>query len=139
MELRSRAGAVVGLAAVAVSLAACSPGTAAGQTYADGTYSAEGEYATPETVEKIEVTITLADNVITAVQVSGTPMRPETVRFQGQFVDGIAAEVVGVVTTAKKRIANHPNVPTLEEVGVKGVGNTLWHAIWAPNEGRTDN
>ena len=96
MELRSRAGAVVGLAAVAVSLAACSPGTAAGQTYADGTYSAEGEYATPETVEKIEVTITLADNVITAVQVSGTPMRPETVRFQGQFVDGIAAEVVGV-------------------------------------------
>ena len=96
MELRSRAGAVVGLAAVAVSLAACSPGTAAGQTYADGTYSAEGEYATPETVEKIEVTITLADNVITAVEVSGTPMRPETVRFQGQFVDGIAAEVVGV-------------------------------------------
>ena len=96
MELRSRAGAVVGLAAVAVSLAACSPGTAAGQTYADGTYSAGGEYATPETVEKIEVTITLADNVITAVEVSGTPMRPETVRFQGQFVDGIAAEVVGV-------------------------------------------
>ena len=96
MEPRSRAGAVVGLAAVAVSLAACSPGTAAGQTYADGTYSAEGEYATPETVEKIEVTITLADNVITAVEVSGTPMRPETVRFQGQFVDGIAAEVVGV-------------------------------------------
>ena len=96
MELRNRAGAVVGLAAVAVSLAACSPGTAAGQTYADGTYSAEGEYATPETVEKIEVTITLADNVITAVQVSGTPMRPKTVRFQGQFVDGIAAEVVGV-------------------------------------------
>ncbi len=96
MEPRSRAGAVVGLAAVAVSLAACSPGTAAGQTYADGTYSAEGEYATPETVEKIEVTITLANNVITAVEVSGTPMRPETVRFQGQFVDGIAAEVVGV-------------------------------------------
>ena len=96
MEPRSRAGAVVGLAAVAVSLPACSPGTAAGQTYADGTYSAEGEYATPETVEKIEVTITLADNVITAVEVSGTPMRPETVRFQGQFVDGIAAEVVGV-------------------------------------------
>ena len=41
-------------------------------------------------------------------------------------------EVVGVVTTAKKRIANYPDVPTLEEVGIKGVGNTLWHAIWAP-------
>ena len=41
-------------------------------------------------------------------------------------------EVIGVVTTAKKRIANYPDVPTLEEVGVKDVGNTLWHAIWAP-------
>lgn len=96
MELRNRAGAVVGLAAVAASLAACSPGAATEQSYADGTYSAEGEYATPETVEKIEVTITLADNVITAVEVAGTPMRPETVRFQGQFIDGIADEVVGV-------------------------------------------
>ncbi len=41
-------------------------------------------------------------------------------------------EVVGVVTTAKKRIQNYPNVPTLDEVGVKDVGNTLWHAIWTP-------
>ena len=23
-------------------------------------------------------------------------------------------------------------MPTLEEVGIKDVGNTLWHAIWAP-------
>jgi tripartite-type tricarboxylate transporter receptor subunit TctC len=43
-----------------------------------------------------------------------------------------AEEVVPVVTTAKKRIQNYPNVPTLDEVGIKGVGNTLWHAIWAP-------
>ena len=33
---------------------------------------------------------------------------------------------------AKKRIQNYPDVPTLDEVGIKGVGNTLWHAIWAP-------
>ena len=96
MELRNRAGAVVGLAAVAVSLAACSPGAAASQSYTDGTYTAEGDYATPETVEKVEVTITLADDVITAVEVTGTPSRPETVRFQGQFIAGIAKEVVGV-------------------------------------------
>ena len=43
-----------------------------------------------------------------------------------------SGEVSGVVTTAKKRIQNYPDVPTLEEVGVKDVGNTLWHAIWAP-------
>lgn len=96
MELRSRTGAVVGLAAVAASLAACSPGAGAEQTYADGTYTAEGEYATPDTVERIEVTITLTDNVIASVDVTGAPMRPETVRFQGQFVEGIADEVVGV-------------------------------------------
>jgi tripartite-type tricarboxylate transporter receptor subunit TctC len=41
-------------------------------------------------------------------------------------------DVFPVVTTAKKRIHNFPNIPTLEEVGIKGVGNTLWHAIWAP-------
>jgi len=41
-------------------------------------------------------------------------------------------EVFGVVTTAKQRIKAYPDVPTLEDVGIKGVGNTLFHAIWAP-------
>jgi tripartite-type tricarboxylate transporter receptor subunit TctC len=41
-------------------------------------------------------------------------------------------DVLPVVTTAKQRIKNYPNVPTLEDVGIKGVGNTLFHAIWAP-------
>jgi tripartite-type tricarboxylate transporter receptor subunit TctC len=41
-------------------------------------------------------------------------------------------EVFGVVTTAKKRIQTYPDVPTLEDVGIKGVGNTLFHAIWTP-------
>jgi tripartite-type tricarboxylate transporter receptor subunit TctC len=43
-----------------------------------------------------------------------------------------AGEVFPVVTTFKSRIKTYPNVPTLEEVGIKDVGNTLWHAIWAP-------
>jgi tripartite-type tricarboxylate transporter receptor subunit TctC len=41
-------------------------------------------------------------------------------------------EVVGVVTTAKERIKAYPDVPTLRDVGINGVGNTLFHAIWAP-------
>jgi tripartite-type tricarboxylate transporter receptor subunit TctC len=41
-------------------------------------------------------------------------------------------EVVGVVTTAKERIKAYPDVPTLRDVGIKGVGNTLFHAVWAP-------
>jgi tripartite-type tricarboxylate transporter receptor subunit TctC len=42
------------------------------------------------------------------------------------------AEVFPVVTTAKSRIKSFPDVPTLADVGIKGVGNTLFHAIWAP-------
>lgn len=63
--------------------------------YADGTYTAEGSYATPETVEQISVTVTLADDVITAVEVTGDPQAPETEQYQGAFISGIEAEVVG--------------------------------------------
>ena len=43
-----------------------------------------------------------------------------------------AGEVFPVVTTFNARIKAYPDVPTLEEVGIKDVGNTLWHAVWAP-------
>ncbi len=64
--------------------------------YKDGTYTAEGSYQTPETVEKISVTLTLADGVVTDVEVKGDPQAPETEKFQGQFVAGIAEVVEGV-------------------------------------------
>ena len=43
-----------------------------------------------------------------------------------------SGEVFPVVATSKSRLKNYPDVPTLEEVGIRDVGNTLWHAIWAP-------
>lgn len=64
--------------------------------YEDGTYTAEGSYQTPETVEKISVTLTLADGVVTDVEVTGDPQAPETERYQGEFIDGIADVVEGV-------------------------------------------
>jgi len=64
-------------------------------TYTDGTYTADGQYQTPETVEEISVTLTLADGVVTDVEVTGDPQAPETERYQGEFIDGIAAEVEG--------------------------------------------
>jgi uncharacterized protein with FMN-binding domain len=64
-------------------------------TYADGTYTAEGSYQTPETIEQISVTLTLADGVVTDVEVTGDPQAPETEQYQGQFIDGIADEVEG--------------------------------------------
>ena len=72
-----------------------SSGQSAAGPYADGTYTAEGAYNTPETVEKVEVTLTLADGAVTDVTVSGDPQAPESKRFQGQFIDGISDVVVG--------------------------------------------
>jgi len=43
-----------------------------------------------------------------------------------------SGEVIPVVSTSKQRIKLYPDVPTLQDVGIKGVGNTLFHAIWAP-------
>ncbi|QNA93110.1 MULTISPECIES: FMN-binding protein [unclassified Microbacterium] len=75
---------------------ASAPSGATGGDYADGTYTADGSYQTPETVEQISVTLTLADGVVTDVEVTGDPQAPETEQYQGQFIDGIAAEVEGV-------------------------------------------
>ena len=73
--------------------AAGSSGSAA--PYPDGTYTAEGSYATPESVEVVTVTVTLEDDVITAVEVVGDPTNAESERYQSEFIGGIAAEVVG--------------------------------------------
>ena len=93
-----RLGALVGVAG-ALGLTACAPESSAGaagdEEFADGTYSAEGSYSTPETVETILVTVTLADGVIADVEVEGSPQRPESEQYQGQFIGGIADEVVG--------------------------------------------
>ncbi|WP_309065758.1 FMN-binding protein [Microbacterium sp.] len=70
-------------------------GSSGGGSYKDGTYTADGSYQTPETIEKISVTVTLEDSVVTDVEVTGDPQAPETENFQGQFIDGIADEVVG--------------------------------------------
>lgn len=64
-------------------------------TYADGTYTAEGSYATPESVETIAVTVTLQDDIITAVDVTGDPQKRESEEYQSRFIGGIADVVVG--------------------------------------------
>lgn len=63
--------------------------------YTDGTYTADGSYQTPETVESISVTLTIADGVVTEVEVTGDPKARETEQYQGQFIEGISDEVVG--------------------------------------------
>lgn len=64
-------------------------------TYKDGTYTANGTYQTPESVEEISVTLTLADGTVTDVEVTGEPKARETRQYQGDFIGGIQNEVVG--------------------------------------------
>lgn len=63
--------------------------------YEDGSYAASGEYQSPNGGESIIVELTLAGDIVTAVAVTTNANNPTTERFQGEFRDGIAAEVVG--------------------------------------------
>lgn len=66
-----------------------------GATWKDGTYQASGSYNSPGGRESVNVTITLANNVITDVLVTPASTNSLSVRYQGQFADGIAAETLG--------------------------------------------
>jgi uncharacterized protein with FMN-binding domain len=115
-QTRRNTGAALAGIAVIGGLAACSAGgststdgaandTAASQdagggdastaSYTDGEYTAEGDYTTPGGQESVTVTVTLADNVVTALEVEGSGGSPNTQRYQGEFIDNIDAEVVG--------------------------------------------
>ena len=43
-----------------------------------------------------------------------------------------SGEVVAVGTMFPKRLQKYPDVPSISEFGINDVGNTLWHAVWAP-------
>jgi hypothetical protein len=76
-------------------------------TYVDGSYTADGSYATPESVETIVVTVTLQDDVVTDVEVTGDPQKSESEEYQGRFIGGIADVVVGqdIDTLSVSRVA----------------------------------
>lgn len=63
--------------------------------YADGTYTAEGDYVSPAGPSRVSVEITLAGDVVTAVTVTPESTDSTAKGFQTQFADGIAAVVEG--------------------------------------------
>jgi uncharacterized protein with FMN-binding domain len=71
-------------------------------SYKDGTYTATGNYTSPGGAESIEVTVTLADGVITDASVVSDAFRPESKMMQGQFISGFKAQVVGKKITDVK-------------------------------------
>ena len=68
-------------------------GTTSG-TYTDGTYTESGNYQAPSGTETVEVTLTLADGIITDVTVVGDATDPTAQSRQAQFIAGIADIVV---------------------------------------------
>jgi uncharacterized protein with FMN-binding domain len=63
--------------------------------YKDGTYTAEGVYTSPAGSEKINVTLFLKDDVIVDATVKALATVPASVNWQGKFISGVKAEVVG--------------------------------------------
>lgn len=72
-----------------------STGTSASSDYKDGSYTATGSYQNPETVASVDVTVTLKDDIITAVEVTGSAKGGESAQYQSAFIGGIADQVVG--------------------------------------------
>ncbi|TSD93597.1 FMN-binding protein [Gordonia rubripertincta] len=68
---------------------------ATGEQYKDGEYTAEGGYLSPGGPQKVGVTVTLSNDVITAVSVDTSQTKGPSVEYQGKFAGGISDVVVG--------------------------------------------
>ncbi len=64
-------------------------------TYKDGTYSAKGPYSTPGGRESIELTVTLANNIITSTSLKNNAVSGEAEEYQIKFSSGYKSSVVG--------------------------------------------
>lgn len=79
-------------------------GTTAGTTtaapttttsYMNGTYSAVGQYITPEGQQSITVTLTVDNDLVTSATVVGAATAEASKMWQSKFVSGVQAQVVG--------------------------------------------
>ncbi len=101
-QSRAMAVAFAGLG-IAGALSACAPASTGGGTgggtvdesYADGTYTADGSYQAPSGTESITVELTLADDVVTDITVTPQASDPTAKGMQANFAGGIADQVVG--------------------------------------------
>ncbi|XAS63058.1 hypothetical protein VUN84_12140 [Micrococcaceae bacterium Sec5.8] len=111
MNTSLRKSLVVGVAGLSLagSAAGCAPGQAAespatgaapsaaagSAAYKDGTYSADGNYVSPNGQETVGVTMTLAGGAVSDVQITPHPSNPNTKKFQGEFAGGIKSQIAG--------------------------------------------
>jgi len=100
LDRNTAAVALLGGVALVGALAGCSTSAETADSgiagpYTDGTYTESADYQAPSGTETVDVTITLVDDVITAVDVTGHASDPQAKVHQGEFASGIAAVVVG--------------------------------------------
>lgn len=111
MNTSFRRSVFVGIAGLSLagSAAGCAPGQAAdtqessaapsaaagGASYKDGSYSADGNYTSPNGTETVGVTLTLAGGTVSDVQITQHPSNPNTRKFQGEFAGGIKSQIAG--------------------------------------------
>jgi uncharacterized protein with FMN-binding domain len=70
--------------------------TSSSTTYKDGTYTATGQFYTPEGSEQIGVTIALANNKVTSVSIDSSSIQSRTsYEYTALFADNISNIVVG--------------------------------------------
>ncbi|MBO1266907.1 FMN-binding protein [Arthrobacter cavernae] len=89
----SPAPAATGQASSQAGSTSSTGSTAAG--YKDGSYSADGRYTSPNGQETVGVELTLSGGTVSAVNITVHPSNPNTRKFQTEFKDGIAAQIVG--------------------------------------------
>ncbi len=63
--------------------------------YKDGTYTATGSYMSPGGPDKIGVTLTLKNDIVTDVSATEMAGDPTSKRFQGMFLSGYKQYVIG--------------------------------------------
>ncbi|SDU58187.1 FMN-binding protein [Gordonia westfalica] len=68
---------------------------AASAQYKNGEYTAEGGYNSPGGPQQVGVTVTLSNDVITAVSVDTSQTKGPSLEYQGKFAGGISDVVVG--------------------------------------------
>jgi len=64
-------------------------------TYKDGTYTEKGRYVSPGGAESIDVTVTIANDIITSATVTSNATRGESSEHQADFIAGYKSLVVG--------------------------------------------
>ena len=81
-------------------------------TYKDGTYAETGRYISPGGAESIEVTVTLANDIITSATVTGNATG-ESKEHQDDFISGYKTSVVGkdIDTVSLSRVAGSSLTP----------------------------